>query len=145
MSNSIYDSGAPTLEMVELLRRVEALNIRLSEPARSLVLEELSKAMDSGIIKTAEDQVQGAAALIAAGAQTAGWPAPSKELELDESVGPAPVTIVLEPFHLREGWMALAGGGNHPPHRCFRRTVLEQVAEVEEALPLFRVLRGETS
>jgi hypothetical protein len=144
MGNSKYENGAPTLEMVELLRRVEALNIRLSEPARSLVLEELSKAMDSGIIETVEDQVQGAAALIAAGAQTAGWPAPSREPELNESAGPAPVTIVLEPSHLREGWMALAGG-NHPPHRCFRRTVLEQVAEVEEALPLFRVLRGETS
>lgn len=157
MSKSAFENDSPIFEVTELFQRVETFGIRLSDPARVLVLEELSMAVKLGTIETPEHQVQGAAALIAAGARVAGWSEAgesvyvvgetsgqpqSEEIQPEGSLVSTSGTIVLEPSHIREGWMTLAGG-NHPAHRCLRRTVLEQVPEVEAALPLFGVLRRE--
>lgn len=89
----------------------------------SLVKSYLKKAQEKGLVQDPRDYTIGAAALLSAGMSKA------------DEAGVRYVT----PHHINKGWTETLrfGGGNCPPHRCMRRSVLQRVDELKESVPYF--------
>lgn len=89
----------------------------------TLVKRYMSHARRTGMIRDPEEYGVGMQALVSAAMA-----------EADEA-GAKFVT----PKHVAQGWAQRlsVGGGNHPPHRCLRSSVINRVDELRDSLPYF--------
>ncbi len=104
----------------------DALSVKghvLYPSARTLLKRYVRQARRTGMIRDAHEEQLGIKALLSAAMA-----------EADKSN-----SKVVTPKHVYLGWYGRlsVGGGNHPPHRCYRSSVINRVDELKESLPYF--------
>jgi len=114
---------SPSISAV--FKRAEKQGFPISSKARGLVLRSLKLGKEEGTLETVEDEVLGAAAMVAAA--------------IEKAKGRHKPNIFAT--DVRFGWKMYVGyGGNHKPHKCFRRSVLNRTGELKKKLPDFVTL-----
>lgn len=113
-------------------RHPDAFSVKghvLYPSARSLLKRYVRQARRTGMIRDAHEEQLGIKALFSAAM-----------VEADKSH-----STFVTPKHVHIGWYGRlsVGGGNCPPHRCMRSSVINRVDELKESLPYFGELISE--
>jgi hypothetical protein len=117
------DEETPDISVV--FKKAQEHGFPISAKARGLVLRSLKLGREEGTLETADEEALGAAAMVAAAIEKA------RERH----------NTCIFATDVRAGWKTYVGyGGNHKPHKCFRRSVLQRTEQLERTLPYFATL-----
>jgi len=121
-------SSAPRQVDVQLVvstveEEVQNQGFRILPSAESIVVKVINRSVATGVIRDQEQATISAAALLIAGAQEA------------HEAG----TLRVRPVHVVRGWndRLASTGGNCPPHKCLKRSILTRVSALREELTDF--------
>jgi len=102
---------------------VQNRGFRIFPSTRQTIVHVIARGVSRGVIENAEDATISAAALMAAGVQEASEQG----------------TVRVRSKHILRGWRERLAttGGNCPPHRCMKRSILMRVSMLRAELPGF--------
>lgn len=103
---------------------VENQGFKIFPSTEQAVVHVIARGVSSGVIQNEQDATLSAAALLAAGVQ-----------EADEQG-----TVLVRAGHVRRGWRErlASTGGNCPPHKCMRSSILMKAEVLRAELPGFK-------